>query len=76
MSRSAFEEHYAELTREINAVAEEVADEDARKRLAGLQLRIDILYRALRDDRLLLETVLETALPAYTPKAKMADIPT
>jgi PAS domain-containing protein len=70
MSRSAFEEHYAELTREINAVAEEVADEDARKRLAGLQLRIDILYRALRDDRLLLETVLENSAASIYAKRK------
>ena len=70
MSRSAFEEHYAELTREINAVAEEVADEDARKRLAGLQLRIDILYRALRDDRLLLETVLENSAASIYAKSK------
>jgi hypothetical protein len=45
MSRSAFQEHYDELTREINALTGELADADARKRLASAQRRIDILYR-------------------------------
>ena len=70
MSRSAFQEHYDELTREINALTGELADADARKRLASVQRRIDILYRTLRDDRLLLETVLENSAASIYAKRR------
>ena len=70
MSRSAFREHYDELTREINALTGELADADARKRLASVRRRIDILYRALRDDRLLLETVLDNSAASIYAKRR------
>ena len=70
MSRSAFQEHYDELTREINALTGELADAAARKRLASVQRRIDILYRTLRDDRLLLETVLENSAASIYAKRR------
>jgi PAS domain-containing protein len=70
MSRSACQEHYDELTREINALMGELADADARKRLASVQRRIDILYRTLRDDRLLLETVLENSAASINAKRR------
>ena len=70
MSRSPFREHYDELTREINALTGELADADARERLASVRRRIDILYRALRDDRLLLETVLENSAASIYAKRR------
>src|SRR5208282_6883595 len=61
MSQPKFEEHYTELTREVNALEAEVANSDARKHLADVRRRIETLYETLRENHLLLETVLENS---------------
>jgi PAS domain S-box-containing protein len=61
MSQPEFEEHYAELTREINALEADLAGMEARKNFAGVRQRIATLYETLREKHLLLETVLENS---------------
>jgi PAS domain S-box-containing protein len=61
MSQSEVEEHYLELTREIDVLEAELANSDARTRFADVRRRIETLYETLRENRLLLETVLENS---------------
>jgi PAS domain S-box-containing protein len=53
------EEHYVELTREIDALEAEVPNSQARRHIADIRRRIETLYETLRENRQLLETVLE-----------------
>jgi PAS domain S-box-containing protein len=69
MSRSEFEEHYAGLTREINALEAKFADSEARRQFADVKRRIEILYEKLRENRLL-ETVLENTAESIYAKDK------
>jgi len=61
MSQPEVEEHHLELTRAIDALEAELANSHARERLADVRRRIETLYEALRENRLLLETVLENS---------------
>jgi PAS domain S-box-containing protein len=61
MSQSEVEEHHRELTREIDVLEAELANSDARARLSDIKRRIETLYATLRENRLLLETVLENS---------------
>src|SRR5215475_11225413 len=61
MSQSELEEHYVELTHEINALEADLANSEARKHLVDVRRRIETLYETLRENRLLLETVLENS---------------
>ena len=70
MSRSEYEEHYAGLTREINALEATLPNLEARKQFADVKQRIEILYETLRENRLLLETVLENSAASIYAKDK------
>lgn len=70
MSQPEFEEHYVELTREINALEADLANLEALKRLADVRRRIETLYETLRENRLLLETVLENSAANIYAKRK------
>jgi PAS domain S-box-containing protein len=70
MSQPEFEEHYAELTREINALEADLASMEARKNFAGVRQRIATLYETLREKHLLLETVLENSAANIYAKRK------
>jgi PAS domain S-box-containing protein len=70
MSQPEIEEHYAELTRAINVLEAELANSDARKHLADVRRRIETLCETLRENRLLLETVLENSAANIYAKRK------
>jgi PAS domain S-box-containing protein len=61
MSRSEVEEHYVELTREIDALAAELPNSRARRHIADVRRRIETLYETMRENRQLLETVLDNS---------------
>jgi PAS domain S-box-containing protein len=60
MPQSEVEAHYVELTREIDFEAE-LPNSQARKHIADVRRRIETLYETLRENRLLLESVLENS---------------
>ena len=61
MPRTEVEEHYVELTREIDALEAELPNSRARRHIADVRRRIETLYETLRENRQLLETVLENS---------------
>jgi len=61
MPLTEVEEHYVELTREIDALEAELPNSHARRQFADVRRRIDTLYETLRENRQLLETVLENS---------------
>src|SRR5712671_4289358 len=61
MPRTEVEEHYVELTREIDALEAELPNSQARRHIADVRRRIETLYEMLRENRQLLETVLENS---------------
>jgi PAS domain S-box-containing protein len=61
MSRTEVEEHYVALTREIDALEAELPSSQARRHIADVRRRIETLYETLRENRQLLETVLENS---------------
>ncbi|HZB89974.1 MAG TPA: ATP-binding protein [Stellaceae bacterium] len=61
---------YAELMREISALEAEFATSEVRNRLADVGRRIETLYESLRENRLLLETVLENSAASIYAKRK------
>jgi PAS domain S-box-containing protein len=68
MPQSEFEEQFSELTRELNALEAQLADSALGKHFADLQHRIKVLYEAMRESRLLLETVLENSAASIYAK--------
>jgi PAS domain S-box-containing protein len=63
------EEHFVELTREIDALETELSNPRARRQIADVRRRIETLYETLRESRQLLETVLEnTAANIYAKR--------
>jgi PAS domain S-box-containing protein len=70
MSHSEFEEHYAGLTRDLNALEAELASSEVRSHFADIKRRIEILHETLRENRLLLETVLENSAASIYAKRK------
>jgi PAS domain S-box-containing protein len=61
MPRTEVEEHYVELTREIDALEAELPNSQARRHIADVRRQIETLYETLRENRQLLETVLENS---------------
>jgi PAS domain S-box-containing protein len=70
MPQSEFEEQFAELTRELNDLEAKLAASALGKHFADLKGRINILYEAMRENRLLLETVLENSAASIYAKRK------
>jgi PAS domain S-box-containing protein len=70
MPLTEVEEHYVELTREIDALEAELLNSQARRRFADVRRRIDTLYETLRENRQLLETVLENSAANIYAKRK------
>ena len=70
MPQSEFEEQFSELTRELNALEAQLANSGLGKHFADLQQRITVLYEAMRESRLLLETVLENSAASIYAKRK------
>jgi PAS domain S-box-containing protein len=70
MSRPEFEAHYAELKREIEALDAELMHSKARKHFADVTQRIETLYETLRENHLLLHTVLENSAASIYAKRK------
>jgi PAS domain S-box-containing protein len=55
------EGHYVELTREIDALEAALPNSQARRHIADVRRRIETLYETLRENRQLLETILENS---------------
>jgi PAS domain S-box-containing protein len=70
MPQPGLEEHYTELVREIDALGAGLANSEARSRLGDVKRRIETLYETLRENRLLLETVLENSAANIYAKRK------
>jgi PAS domain S-box-containing protein len=70
MSRSEFEERYAELIGGLNALEAQLANTELRKQFADVERQIEFLYQMLRENRLLLETVLENSAASIYAKRK------
>src|SRR3979411_1988347 len=70
MPRTEVEEHYAELTREIDALEAELPNSQARRHIADVRRRIETLYEMLRENRQLLETILENSAANIYAKRK------
>ena len=70
MSQPEFEVQYAELKREIDALEVELADSKARRHFAEVKQRIETLYETLRQNHLLLHTVLENSAASIYAKRK------
>lgn len=70
MSQPEFEQQYAELEREIGALEAEFTDLRARKHFADVKQRIETLYETLRQNHLLLHTVLENSAASIYAKRK------
>ena len=70
MPLTEVEEHYVELTREIDALEAELPNSQARRQFAAVRRRIKTLYQTLREDRQLLETILENSAANIYAKRK------
>ncbi len=70
MPLTEVEEHYVELTREIDALEAELPNPRARRQIADVRRRIETLYETLRENRQLLETVLENSAANIYAKRK------
>jgi PAS domain S-box-containing protein len=70
MSQPEFEADYAELMREMKALEAELAGSKAVEHFAEVRQRIETLYETLRENRLLLHTVLENSAASIYAKRK------
>jgi len=70
MPQSQFEEYFAELTRKLDALEAEVAASEVGKHFEDLKREIRVLYEAMRENHLLLETVLENSAASIYAKRK------
>jgi PAS domain S-box-containing protein len=70
MPLTEVEEHYVELTREIDALEAELQNSQAQRRFADVRRRIETLYETLRENRQLLETILENSAANIYAKRK------
>jgi transposase len=59
-----------------HAFEAQLANSELRGHFAAVKRRIEVLYETLRENRLLLETVLENSAASSTPSGKTVDIPT
>jgi PAS domain S-box-containing protein len=70
MPLTEVEEHYVELTREIDALEAELPNSPARRHFADVRRRIETLYETLKQNRQLLETILENSAANIYAKRK------
>jgi PAS domain S-box-containing protein len=70
MPLTEVEEHYVELTREIDALEAELPNSQARRQFADVRRRIETLYETLRENRQLLEAILENSAANIYAKRK------
>jgi len=70
MPNSEFEETFTELRRKLDALEAQVATSEFTKNFADLKRQIKILYEAMRENHLLLETVLENSAASIYAKRK------
>ena len=70
MPQSEFEAYFAELTRKLDALEAEVAASEVGKHFEDLKREIRVLYEAMRENHLLLETVLENSAASIYAKRK------
>src|ERR1700688_1407540 len=61
MPRTEVEGHYVQLTREIDGLEAQLPNSQARRHIADVRRRIETLYETLRENRQLLDTVLENS---------------
>src|SRR5580704_14823490 len=61
MPRTDVDELYVELTREIDALEAKLPNSQARTHIADVRRRIETLYETMRENRQLLETILENS---------------
>ena len=70
MPQSEFEELFTELTHRLAALEGRLATPERREHFTDLERRIKVLYEAMRENRLLLETVLENSAASIYAKRK------
>ena len=70
MPRPEFEEYFAELTNKLDALEAEVAATEVADHFEDLKRQIKVLYDAMRENHLLLETVLENSAASIYAKRK------
>ena len=70
MPKSEFEEHFAELTSRLDVLEAEVAATEVAKHFEDVKRQIKVLYEAMRENQLLLETVLENSGASIYAKRK------
>jgi PAS domain S-box-containing protein len=70
MPQSEFDAYFAELTRKLDALEAEVAASEVGKHFEDLKREIRVLYEAMRENHLLLETVLENSAASIYAKRK------
>ena len=68
MPQSEFEELFTELTHGLGALEGRLATPELREHFTDLERRIKVLYEAMRQNRLLLETVLENSAASIYAK--------
>ena len=70
MPKSEFEEHFAELTNRLDVLEAEVSATEVAKHFDDVKRQIKVLYEAMRENQLLLETVLENSAASIYAKRK------
>jgi PAS domain S-box-containing protein len=70
MPQSEFEEYFAELTRKLDALEAQLAASEFGQHFADLKRQIKVLYEAMRENNLLLTTVLENSAASIYAKRK------
>jgi PAS domain S-box-containing protein len=70
MPQSEFDAYFAQLTRKLDALEAEVAASEVGKHFEDLKREIRVLYEAMRENHLLLETVLENSAASIYAKRK------
>ena len=70
MPKSEFEEHFAKLTNSIDVLEAEVSATEVAKHFDDVKRQIKVLYEAMRENQMLLETVLENSAASIYAKRK------
>jgi PAS domain S-box-containing protein len=70
MPLTEVEDHYVELSREIDALEAALSNSQAHRQFADVRRRVQTLYETLRENRQLLETILENSAANIYAKRK------
>ena len=70
MPKSEFEEHFAKLTNRLDVLEAEVSATEVAKHFDDVKRQIKVLYEAMRENQMLLETVLENSAASIYAKRK------